>query len=110
MKGIYAEWNPALMQVFTPAQLQELENVFMYLEYENNIPYQHSMYEATRDDGTDVDDDDYEEPESNEEAKDYYILNQIHRQLKIYHESDGLPEDFFTNPKYSCNASNNCYQ
>jgi|TARA_B100000085_G_scaffold251058_1_gene247807 hypothetical protein len=104
MTGIYAEWNPKLMEVFTPAQLEQLDNVFMYLRYENDIAYQNSMYEAVRDDGTEPEDD---EPETNpEDVKDYYILEQIHRQLKIYHESDTLPDDFFTNPKYSCNSSN----
>ena len=102
MYGLYAEWNPQLMEVFTPAQLQQLDNVFMYLEYENDVPYQNSMYEAVRDDGTEPDDD---EPESTGDTKEYYILNQIHKQLKIHHEGE-LPDDFFTNPKYSCNSSN----
>ena len=101
MNGIYAEWNPQLMEVFTPEQLQQLDNVFMYLAYENDVPYQNSMYEAVRDDGTEPDDD---EPESTGDTKEYYILNQMHRQLKIYHEGE-LPDDFFTNPKYSCNDS-----
>ena len=66
--------------------------------------YQNSMYEATRDDGTEPDDD---EPESRaSDVKEYYILEQMHRKLMIHHESDTLPDDFFTNPKYSCNASN----
>tara|TARA_B100000424_G_C22804872_1_gene431472 strand:- start:458 stop:781 length:324 start_codon:yes stop_codon:yes gene_type:complete len=104
MTGIYAEWNPKLMEVFTPAQLEQLDNVFMYLQYENDVAYQNSMYEATRDDGTEPDDD---EPESRaSDVKEYYILEQMHRKLMIHHESDTLPDDFFTNPKYSCNASN----
>jgi hypothetical protein len=103
MTGIYAEWNPKLMEVFTPSQLEQLDNVFMYLIYDNDIAYQNSIYEAVRDDGTE----DYDgEPERSGDIKEYYILNQIHKQLKIYHESDVLPDDFFTNPKYSCNASN----
>ena len=68
------------MEVFTPAQLQQLDNVFMYLAYENDVPYQNSMYEAVRDDGTEPDDD---EPESTGDTKEYYILNQMHRKLFI---------------------------
>jgi len=102
MKGIYAEWNPKLMEVFTPAQLEQLDNVFMYLEYENDIPYQNSMYEAVRDDGTEPDD---EEPDGGLDCKEYYVLNQIYKKLKIYHEGE-IPDDFFDNPKYSCNTSN----
>ena len=100
-----SEWKPKLMEVFTPAQLKQLDNVFMYLGYENDVPYQNSMYEAVRDDGTEADDD---EPESNcDNLKEYYVLREMHHQLVISHKSDTLPDDFFTNPKYSCNQSNN---
>lgn len=102
MEGIYAEWNPQLMEVFTPSQLQQLDNVFMYLEYENDIPYQNSMYEAVRDDGTDQDD---SESDGGLDCKEYYVLRQIHKKLTIYHHGHP-PDDFLTNPKYSCNASN----
>lgn len=107
MKGIYAEWNPKLMEVFTPAQLEQLDNVFMYLAYENNIPYQDSMYEAARD--NEEDPDEYNPLESDKDIQEYYVLREIANKLKIYHEiedEEDLPKDFFTNPKYSCNVSN----
>ena len=107
----YSEWNPKLLEVFTPAQMEHLNDVFMYLNYENHLPYQESMYEASRDDGSDlVEQEEYlERHDDYPDPQEYYVLRQIHNKLMISHDveyMDELPEDLWTNPKYSCNASN----
>ena len=131
MSATYAEWNPKLLEVFTPAQMEHLSDVFMYLHYENHLPYQESMYEASRDDGSDeiereeeheknppweivdgvfrMKEEWIEKMENYPDPQEYYVLRQIHNKLKIHHHVDNwdeLPEDLWTNPKYSCNASN----
>lgn len=130
MSATYGEWNPKLLEVFTPAQMEHLSDVFMYLNYENHLPYQESMYEASRDDGSDeVEQAEYEENppweivdgvmrmkeewiekhENYPDPQEYYVLRKIHEKLVIHHHVeyvDELPEDLWTNPRYSCNASN----
>ena len=105
MIGCYSEWNPKLMEVFTPAQLQHLDDVFMYLLYENNIPYQDSMYEAARNNGESPEY--FDTPDDAPPVQQYYVLSQIYKKLTIKNFADELPVDFLTNPKYSCNSSNN---
>ena len=104
MNAVYSEWNSKLMEVFSPKELIVLENVMMYLNYENNIAYQDSMYETKRDSGEEPEDLDII-PGEDREIQEYDILNSISRKLKIHHEG-ALPENFFTEPKYSCNCSN----
>jgi hypothetical protein len=104
MNGIYCEWNPKLMEIFSPKELIILENVLMYLQFENNIAYQDSIYETERDSGEEPEDLDII-PGEDREVQEYKILNNISRKLMILHEGE-LPENFFTEAKYSCNCSN----
>ena len=107
MNAIYSEWNDKLMEVFSPKELIILENVMMYLQYENNIAYQDSMYETARDSG--------EEPEyldvipgEDREVQEYKVFDDIYKKLMIHHEVkfEELPENLMTEPKYSSNMSN----
>ncbi len=107
MNATYAEWNPKLMEVFSPKELIILENVMMYLKFENNIAYQDSMYETIRDSGEEPEDLD-SIPGENRETQDYEIFDSISRKLTIFHNAkfEELPENIYTEPKYSCNCSN----
>ena len=105
MNVIYSEWNPKLMEVFSPKELIVLQNAMMYIKYENNIAYQDSMYETTRDNQEEPD---YDSPILGEdrEAQEYEIFDTILKKLIIYHESDNIPKNIFTEPRYSSNESN----
>ena len=92
------------MEIFSPKELIILENVLMYLQFENNIAYQDSIYETERDSGEEPEDLDII-PGEDREVQEYKILNNISRKLMILHEGE-LPENFFTEAKYSCNCSN----
>lgn len=41
-------WNNKLMEVFTSEELEELDNIFNYLQTDSNKPYQDSIYEADK--------------------------------------------------------------
>jgi hypothetical protein len=102
---MYCEWNPKLMEVFSPKELIVLENVIMYLNYENNIAYQDSMYETFRDNGEESEHSDYV-PGEDREVQEYEVFHSIYKKLMIHHETDEIPENIFTEAKYSCNVSN----
>jgi hypothetical protein len=107
MNAIYAEWNPKLMEIFSPKELIILDNVMMYLKYENNIAYQDSIYETVRDS---EEESEYPDtiPGEDREVQEYEIFDSISKKLKIYHEVkiEDLPENLMTEAKYSCNCSN----
>jgi hypothetical protein len=107
MNAIYSEWNPKLMEVFSPKELIILENILMYIQYENNIAYQDSIYETTRDSNEESPNLD-SIPGEDREVQEYQIINDIQRKLIIIHESmiGEIPENLFTEPKYSSNMSN----
>ena len=107
MNALYSEWNPKLMEIFSPEELIALDNLLMYVKFENNIAYQDSLYECVRDDKTDPED--LESiPGEDREIQEYSIFSKIHRKLMIYNEVNisDVPETLYTESKYSSNSSN----
>ncbi len=101
-----AEWNPKLMEVFSPKELIVLQNLMMYLMYENNIAYQDSIYETRRDNEEEEKEYSSDIVGEGREVQEYKVFENIDSKLVIRYETDEIPENFFTDPKYSCCESN----
>ena len=46
MKVFVSDWKPELKEVFTEKQLQVLDDLLMYAQYQFDIPYCDSVYES----------------------------------------------------------------
>ena len=43
------EWKPEVLELFSEEQLQVLDNLLMYAQYQFDIPYCDSVYEGDKD-------------------------------------------------------------